>query len=271
MADAIIDLRHKLTAKRSREPNLNSDFSPMTSPVSKKPNKSSKTRISRSDSVSSESSITVSSSSVTVSNFDISEHEWFDIVEDEKHNESMDKANQNLERRERAKDARSRIISAQIQRFETKENTPPKKNWTKKKTNTETTVEVELEVDEEILRRRQKQIDYGKNTEGYQNYIIKVPFDQRTRAHPSTPNKSKKMSRRKWDGGIRIWRQLLHHFDNPETKSNVSISSIDSDSVINDDIDSVKDNTCGSSVNTSVSTVDDSDSEDDALTIAIEM
>lgn len=34
---------------------------------------------------------------------------------------------------------------------------------------------VELETDPAILQRRQKQIDYGKNTVGYANFTQQVP------------------------------------------------------------------------------------------------
>lgn len=72
---------------------------------------------------------------------------------------------------------------------------------------------VEYEKDIEVLVRRQKQIDYGKNTLGYENYVREVPKEQRTREHPKTPPKHIKYSRRAWDGLVRVWRKKLHCFD----------------------------------------------------------
>lgn len=72
---------------------------------------------------------------------------------------------------------------------------------------------VEYEKDIEILVRRQKQIDYGKNTLGYENYLQTVPKEQRTKEHPKTPPKHIKYSRRAWDGLVRVWRKKLHCFD----------------------------------------------------------
>lgn len=37
-------------------------------------------------------------------------------------------------------------------------------------------IPVELETDPAILQRRQKQIDYGKNTVGYVNYTQQIPL-----------------------------------------------------------------------------------------------
>ncbi|XP_022249663.1 histone RNA hairpin-binding protein-like isoform X2 [Limulus polyphemus] len=98
------------------------------------------------------------------------------------------------------------------------------KNWAtlveeeqKQKVETSPSVrqKIEFEKDLDVLQRRQKQIDYGKNTLGYQRYITMVPKTNRTKIHPRTPNKYLKYSRRSWDTMIRIWRKQMHIWDPP--------------------------------------------------------
>ncbi|XP_076161410.1 stem-loop binding protein [Ptiloglossa arizonensis] len=80
---------------------------------------------------------------------------------------------------------------------------------------------IEYETDPRILAHRQKEIDYGKNTIGYDRYIEAVPKEKRTREHPRTPPKHIKYSRRGWDGMVRLWRKQLHQWDPPQDNSNV--------------------------------------------------
>ncbi|XP_046996791.1 uncharacterized protein LOC124612560 [Schistocerca americana] len=86
---------------------------------------------------------------------------------------------------------------------------------------------VEYENDPEILARRQKQIDYGKNTIGYDRYRQLVPKEKRTNRDPRTPPKHVKYSRRAWDGMVRIWRQQLHAWDpTPDDKESTTLPEL---------------------------------------------
>ncbi|XP_038209879.1 histone RNA hairpin-binding protein [Zerene cesonia] len=88
---------------------------------------------------------------------------------------------------------------------------------------------LEIEVDPLVLQRRQKQIDYGKNTVGYHNYIKQVPIPQRMKNDPKTPDKFMKYSRRSWDMLIKIWRKKLHEYDVDGANKGESEDSDDTD------------------------------------------
>lgn len=79
-------------------------------------------------------------------------------------------------------------------------------------------VVVPVETDERKLATRQRQIDIGKNTEGYRRYVQDVARLDRTSDHPWTPNKFTVCSTRSWQGVMRIWRRKLHYWDPPELR-----------------------------------------------------
>ena len=66
------------------------------------------------------------------------------------------------------------------------------------------------------MRQRSKQITYGKQTKGYQNYVMCVKIEDRVSKnpeHPATPNIHDERSKRSFDGLIKQWRRKLHTWD----------------------------------------------------------
>ena len=75
----------------------------------------------------------------------------------------------------------------------------------------------EEEVDARRIAQRQKQIDYGYNTDGFKNMVRLVQHDPRLRNGGvlplQPPAATLKVSKKKWDVLSRKWRRALHMFD----------------------------------------------------------
>lgn len=77
--------------------------------------------------------------------------------------------------------------------------------------------EPQRETDPHRLAQRQKQIDLGKNTLGYQRYREAVPREKRNRrTDPVTPDVYQVCSKRAFEGQVKKWRRMLHTWDPPE-------------------------------------------------------
>lgn len=80
-------------------------------------------------------------------------------------------------------------------------------------TNSSVSRSSEPSTDDRRLEQRQKQVEYGKNTIGYDRYISLVPKHARKKGDPVTPDRNLKCSKRCWDGLVRAWRRNLHVYD----------------------------------------------------------
>jgi hypothetical protein len=77
------------------------------------------------------------------------------------------------------------------------------------------------EMDAHKIQQREKQIGYGKSTKGYANYIVAIPKEEREEDeedHPMTPLATQQLSKRSWDGQLKLWRRQLHRWDDMENQ-----------------------------------------------------
>ena len=84
-----------------------------------------------------------------------------------------------------------------------------------------------VEDDPRRIQQRQKQINFGKNTNGYTRYCELVPRHQRKHTDPQTPEATKKQSKRAFTGTVKAWRRQLHLYDQQdETMEEVAVATM---------------------------------------------
>jgi len=87
---------------------------------------------------------------------------------------------------------------------------------------------LETDEDKQRVATRLKNIAYGYNTRGYDRYMDMVPKNRRKgyQEHPRTPDPYDKVSRRCWEGRVKVWRKALHVFDPPEGEDVLELAGI---------------------------------------------
>eukprot|EP01084_Bolivina_argentea_P160333 279225_1 len=75
-----------------------------------------------------------------------------------------------------------------------------------------------MEEDFHRITQRMRQVDIGKATPEYKNYISLIPKHKRQYNHPKTPNARRKMPNKWWKKAVNDWRKLLHQFDDDKIK-----------------------------------------------------
>jgi histone RNA hairpin-binding protein len=69
------------------------------------------------------------------------------------------------------------------------------------------------------IQQRRREVAKGKNTIGYDKYIKKVPKHKRrlrSMQHPSTPDHTRDIPNKRWQGLVKAWRKALHQYDPPD-------------------------------------------------------
>ncbi|OGV26409.1 MAG: hypothetical protein A3F18_03595 [Legionellales bacterium RIFCSPHIGHO2_12_FULL_37_14] len=71
------------------------------------------------------------------------------------------------------------------------------------------------------IEQREKQVNFGRVTQGYKNYYANKVMDNLDKfpelSRPKTPNKYLEISKRSMDAVFRAWRVELHKWDNIDT------------------------------------------------------
>lgn len=81
----------------------------------------------------------------------------------------------------------------------------------------------QAQVDWERRReQRQKQIDIGYNTVGYQRYKDQLHRGGPNPADPLTPRADSRKDRKDWNLELKVWRTFLHKFDPPDAETPAS-------------------------------------------------